>query len=106
MRAFETISATWTCEPFIDEDGSVWMRLGLIGDDGAQAYVTTTADELCRATRINNDLSARVAEAVLIADRLAADGTWDLHQRDAYLCERLSQLTSRTDVNQRPASPG
>ena len=106
MTTFETVSATWTCDTFIDEDGSVWMRLGLTGDDGREASVTTSARELSRATQINSDLASRVDELVLIADRLVDEGTWTLHQRDAYLRERCAQLATRTSVNSRPASLG
>ena len=98
---FETVSATWTCHPFIDEDGSVWMHLGLVGDDGREASVTTSAGELCRATRINSDLAARVEELEIVADRLVAEGTWTLQRRDAYLRERCAQLA----VTPPPASP-
>ena len=106
VTTFETASAMWTCEPFIDEDGSVHMRLGLHGDNGDYAAVTITADDVVRSSRFFLDIGARVDEDRLIADGLVEMGRMSLHERDELLRERCRALCSRLAVSLLPAFPG
>jgi hypothetical protein len=105
VTTITTSVATWTCEPFIDEDGSPHIRLGMRGDDGAYAAVNVSPEELVRSARFFGDAAARMDEALRAVDAFVTLGTVTLHQRDEYLRERLRALTAQLAVTPPPASP-
>jgi hypothetical protein len=101
-----TAVAKWTCEPFINEDGSPYIRLGLHGDDGAYAAVDVSPEELVRSSRFFLDAAARMDEVVRAVDVFVGLGALTLHQRDGYVSERFRALMAQLAVTPRPASPG
>lgn len=106
VTKFETAAAMWTCDPFINEDGSPHMRLGLYGDNGDYAAANLVPDDVVRSSRFFLDINARVEEARLILDGLVEMGRLSLHERDEMLRERCRALCSRLAVSLLPASPG
>src|SRR4029077_3408868 len=102
---FETATATWTCEPFINEDGIPYIRMGMHGDDHDYAAVNVVADDMVRSSRFFLDIGARVEEVKLVLDMVVEMGRITLHERDEILRERFRALAGRLAVNLQPASP-
>ena len=98
MTTFETLTAMWTCDPFIDEDGSAHIRLGLYGDNGEYAVVTVTADQVVRSSQFFLDTASRLDEAQRMLDSFVEVGTIDLHERDARLRDVACRLLSRLHI--------
>jgi len=104
---FETVSAMWTCDPFIDEDGTAHIRLGLYGDGGEYAAVNVTAEQAVRSSQFFLDNAARLDEAQRMLDMFVDLGKIDLHERDAMLRDVACRLMSRLHITapSEPAAP-
>jgi hypothetical protein len=101
----QTSVAMWSCEPFIDEDGHPYIRLGMHGDDGSYAAVNVSPEELVRSSRFFGDAASRMDEAMRAVDTCVELGALTLHQRDEYLRQRFRALTAQLAVTPPPASP-
>jgi hypothetical protein len=102
---FEVLSTTFTCEPFIDEDGAPMVRFGMYGDHDELSVRTLNTNDLVRVCKTCSDTGARMEAFIELADQLVDEGTWTVHKRDAYLTEKCRALVTRLDVSRRPASP-
>lgn len=99
MGVYQMLSNTWTFEPFVDDDdGTVYLRLGLHGDHGDYASAVISAADVDRANRHFGDVASRLDECSRLADEQVASGAWTWAQRDEFLKQRCVQLMSRLDV--------